>query len=171
MPRAFISVGSNIDPDTHVRQAVALIAARTHLVAISTVYQTDAVDRPEQDPYYNCVLQIETGLRPREVKRAILRPIEDKLGRMRTADRYAPRTVDLDLIVYDDMVLEEDGMRLPDPDISERPFLAHPLAELAPGWMLAGSNRPIEDVAAALSTAGMRPLVAYAQKLRQEFLS
>jgi 2-amino-4-hydroxy-6-hydroxymethyldihydropteridine diphosphokinase len=170
MARAFISVGSNIDPDTHVRQALALIAVRTHLAAISTVYLTDPLGRPEQHPYYNCVLELATDLPPLEVKRAILRPIEGKLGRVRTQDRYAPRTIDLDLIAYGDLVLNEDGLQLPDPEIIKRPFLALPMAELAPGWVLAGSNCRIEEVAAALSADRMRPLADYTRQLRQELL-
>ncbi|HKB60271.1 MAG TPA: 2-amino-4-hydroxy-6-hydroxymethyldihydropteridine diphosphokinase [Gallionellaceae bacterium] len=170
MARAFVSVGSNIEPEIHVRQALALIAVRTHLAAISTVYLTDPLGRPEQDPYYNCVLEIATDLPPLEVKRTLLQAIENKLGRVRRQDKYAPRTIDLDLIVYGDLILDEDGLKLPDPEIMKRPFLALPLAELAPGWVLAGSNRRIEEVAAALSADRMRPLADYARQLRQELL-
>lgn len=166
MARAFISMGSNIDAATHVRQALALIAARTCVAGISTVYLTDALGRPEQDPYYNCVIEIETGLPPLQVKCVLLRPIEDKLGRVRSPDKYAPRTIDLDLVAYGDLVLDEDGMRLPDPEILERPFLAVPLCELAPGWKMAG--RSIEAIAAALDSAGMRALPDYTRRLREE---
>ncbi len=170
MARAFISVGSNIDPAANVRRALRALATRMHLVGISMVYLTDALGRPEQHPYYNCVAEVETDVAPRDVKRAILRQIEDELGRTRTADKYAPRTIDLDLIAYGDLVVDEDGMRLPDPDIMERPFLAIPLHELAPGWVLAGSNRRIDEVAAALPSDGMHPLRDYAGQLRREIL-
>jgi 2-amino-4-hydroxy-6-hydroxymethyldihydropteridine diphosphokinase len=169
--RAFISVGSNIEPAANVRRALAMLADRVHLAAISTVYLTAAIGRPEQDPYYNCVAEIETDLAPREVKHALLRPIEDAMGRRRTADRYAPRPIDLDLIVYGDLVLDQEDLRLPDPEIMKRPFLAHALRELAPGWVVAGGDRPIEAVAAALPRDGMRPLADYARRLRRELMA
>jgi 2-amino-4-hydroxy-6-hydroxymethyldihydropteridine diphosphokinase len=100
MTRAFIGIGSNIDPAENVRAAIRSLAQQTRLVGISMVYCTDALDRPEQPPYYNCVVAIETEVPPAEVKHGILHPIENSLGRKRTADRYAPRTIDLDLIVY-----------------------------------------------------------------------
>lgn len=168
MVRAFVSVGSNIDPARNVRAALGLLSARVRLSALSTVYLTAALGRPEQDPYYNCVVAIETDLAPHTLKHGVLRPIEDALGRRRTADKFAPRAIDLDLIAYGDLVLDEDGMRLPDPEILERPFLAVPLCELAPGWKVAGRNRAIEAVAAALGSAGMRALPDYTRRLRQE---
>lgn len=171
MVRAFISLGSNIDPDANVRRAIGQLAARMRVVGISMVYLTEALGRPEQDPYYNCVVEVRTSLPPHEIKRAILRPIEAALGRVRTADKYAARTIDMDLIIYGDLALDEEGMRLPDPEIMERPFLAYPLRELAPGWVLAGSKRPIEEVALALPADGMRRLPGYASQLRRDFLS
>lgn len=170
MARAFVSVGSNIDPGTHVREALTLIAARAHLAAISTVYLTDAIGRPEQDAYYNCVVEIETALPPSDVKRTLLRPIESELGRVRTTDKYAPRTIDLDLIAYDDLVLNEDGLHLPDPEIAVRPFLAQPLAELAPDWTPGPGQQRIEALAAALPTDGMRALTDYTRALRQQLV-
>jgi 2-amino-4-hydroxy-6-hydroxymethyldihydropteridine diphosphokinase len=166
MARAFVSVGSNIDAAAHVRRAIEMLAQKTRVAAISMVYLTDALGRPEQDPYYNCVVEIDTDVPPRVVKRSLLRPIEDQLGRERTEDKYAPRTIDLDLIAYGDAVLEADGIRLPDPDILERPFLAVPLCELAPGWVLPGSRRTIDEIAARLPLTGMRPLARYTAELR-----
>ena len=170
MARAFVSVGSNVQPAANVRTALTLLAARVHIVAVSTVYLTAPLGRPEQDSYYNCVVEIETGLPPRDVKEAVLRRVEDALGRRRSADKYAPRTIDLDLIAYGDLVVNETGMHLPDPEISERPFLALPLCELAPGWRVTGSDRPIEAVAAQLDCSDMRPLPDYTRRLRQEVM-
>lgn len=168
MARAFIGIGSNIEPDHNVRAALQRLAAQTRIAAISMVYLTPALGRPEQPPYYNCVAEIETGAPPRELKRALLLPIEDGLGRRRSADKFAPRTIDLDLIVYGDMVMDADGIRLPDPEILERPFLAVPLFELAPHLVLPGSRRPIAEVAASLSPHGMPSLPEFTRLLRQE---
>ena len=174
MTRAFIAIGSNIDPAANVRLAIQSLAQQTDLIGVSTVYRTDALDRPdapeprEQPPYYNCVVEIETGVPPLDLKQGLLRPIEDSLGRIRGDDKFAPRTIDLDLIVYGDMVVDDGGVTLPDPEIAERPFLAIPLFELAPGLVLAGSNRPIADIVLGMAQGGMQPLQEYTQRLREE---
>ncbi len=168
MARAFIGVGSNIEPERNVRAAILCLARDTRLVGLSMVYRTEALSRPEQEPYLNCVAAVETEALPLEVKRAILRPIESSLGRRRTGDKYASRTIDLDLIVYDDLVLDVPEMCLPDPDILVRPFLAIPLFELAPELVLPGLGLPIRDVAASLSREGMAPLEQFAKQLREE---
>ena len=123
---------------------------------------------PEQPPYYNCVVEIETEAPPAEIKYGILRNIENDLGRKRTADKYAPRTIDLDLIVYGDLTMDAEGIRLPDPDILERPFLAIPLFELAPDMVLAGYGIRISEIAATLPQDGMKPLKDYTMLLREE---
>ncbi len=168
MARAFIGIGSNIDPAENVRAAIISLARATRLTAISMVYRTDALDRPDQPPYFNCVAEIGTDLPPLEVKRNILRVIECSLGRERSADKYAPRKIDLDLIAYDDVVMDADGLTLPDPEIRKRPFLAIPLFELAPDLVLAGCNERIADIASRLPRGGLEPLKDYARTLRQQ---
>ncbi|HEY0664813.1 MAG TPA: 2-amino-4-hydroxy-6-hydroxymethyldihydropteridine diphosphokinase [Gallionella sp.] len=166
MERAFIGIGSNIDPANNVHAAILSLVRQTRLVGVSTVYYTDPFGPPGQPLYFNCVAEIETGLSPAQVKHAILRPIEDELQRKRTQDKYAPRTIDLDLIVYGDLAMEEGGIRLPDPDILERPFLAIPLAELAPDLVLAGYDRRIGAIAATMTRDGMKPLRNYSWLLK-----
>ena len=161
MTRAFIALGSNIDPDRHVVQAVRLLAAQVRIVGISTVYRTPAEDRPEQPPYYNCVIAIETGGAPAEIQQAVLHPIEQALGRVRTADKYAARTIDLDLIWYDDLILNSAALTLPDPHIRRRVFLACGLRELAPELVWPGSGQTLAAIAAGLPAAAMEPLAAY----------
>jgi dihydroneopterin aldolase/2-amino-4-hydroxy-6-hydroxymethyldihydropteridine diphosphokinase len=168
MARAFIGIGSNIEPAENVRAAIRSLARQTCLVGISMVYLSDALGRPDQPPYYNCVVEIETEAPPAEIKYGLLRDIENKLGRKRTEDKYAPRTIDLDLIVYGDLTLDAEGIKLPDPEILERPFLAIPLFELAPDMVLAGSGLRISEIAAKLPQDGMKPLKVYARLLREE---
>lgn len=167
MTRIFISIGSNIDPAANVRAAVLRLGEWARLDGVSTVYRTRPLERPEQPPYYNCVAALETEATPVEVKHA-LRRTEEELGRQRTADKYAARTIDLDLIVYGDLALDTETLTLPDPDILERPFLAVPLWELAPDLVLPGLNRPIAQVAAGLSRDGMEPLEDYTEQLRRD---
>lgn len=168
MERAFIGIGSNIDPAKNVRAAIRSLARQTRLVGVSTVYCTEPLGPPGQPHYFNCVAEIETGLTPSQVKHAMLRPIEDELWRKRTQDKYEPRTIDLDLIVYGELAMEEGDIRLPDPDILERPFLAIPLAELAPDLVLAGHGRRIGAIAATMACGGMKPLRDYSWLLKSE---
>ncbi len=170
MARVFISIGSNIDPETNVRSAVLRLASAVRLTAISTVYHTEPVGPPGQPWFYNCVVEIQTGLAPRELKFQLLRRIEGELGRTRGSDKFAARTIDLDLILYDELVMITTDLALPDPDIPQRPFLAIPLHELAPGLILPGSGLRIQEAAASLSPNAMKPLSAFTERLRKEFL-
>jgi 2-amino-4-hydroxy-6-hydroxymethyldihydropteridine diphosphokinase len=165
--RAFVALGSNIDPDKHIKAAVLALASHVQIVAVSNVYCTDAEERPEQPRYYNCVVEIRTEIRARDLKFRILHPIEDALGRHRTSDKFAPRTIDLDLILYDELAVNAGGLVLPDPDIIRRPFLALPLSELAPDLTLPGTPLRIAAVAAALSTDKMQALPTYTAQLRK----
>jgi dihydroneopterin aldolase/2-amino-4-hydroxy-6-hydroxymethyldihydropteridine diphosphokinase len=168
MPRAFIAIGSNIEPEQNVRRALRLLARAVRVDAVSTVYRTAALGRAEQPDFYNCVAAIETERPPRELKREVLRRIEQQLGRTRTEDKHAARTIDLDLIVYDDVAQADGDVALPEPGIETRPFLAIALHELAPDLTLPGSGRRIADIAAALADQPMERLPEYSARLRRE---
>ncbi|MDA8093166.1 MAG: 2-amino-4-hydroxy-6-hydroxymethyldihydropteridine diphosphokinase [Betaproteobacteria bacterium] len=167
MVRAFVAVGSNIDAAANVRHAVLRLRRLARLKAISTVYLTAALGRLHESPYYNCVAELETDQPPLALKQGLHR-IEDALGRQRVADKFAARTIDLDLIVYDELAMETAGLRLPDPDIMDRPFLAIPLWELAPDLILPGRNMAIAAIAARLRAEMMKPLEGYTAHLRRE---
>ncbi len=168
MARAFVSVGSNIRPAANVRAALRRLARMDRLVALSTVYRTEAIGRPGQPAYYNCVAELRTSRSPAALKVEVLRPIEAALGRVRAADRFAPRTIDLDLIVYGRRVESGPDLTLPDPLILRRPFLAAGLAELAPGLSLPPWGGPIRRIAAGMGRDRMTPLDAYTAALRRE---
>ncbi len=168
MARVFIGIGSNIEPEKNVRAAIRSLVQQARVTGISTVYCSGAIDRPEQPHYFNCVVEIETDASPAEVKYGMLRPIEESLERERSADKFSPRTIDLDLIVYGDLAVDSEGITLPDPDILERPFLAIPLFELAPELVLPGYNVRIGDIAARLPQDAIRPMDDYTRLLRAE---
>ena len=170
MTRAFVGIGSNIDPEVNVRSAILRLKETARVKAISTVYSTEPVGPPGQPPYYNCVVEIETDLAPRDLKFKMLRRIESELGRTRGIDRFAARTIDLDLVLYDDLVMATEDLTLPDPDILVRPFLAIPLQELAPGLVLPGSGLPISEAVLAQPRTGMAPLENYTERIRKEIL-
>ncbi len=170
MHRVYLGVGSNLEPEANIPRALDLLRWLVRVDGISTFYRTDPVGpagsegRPR---FVNGVLGGRTRLTPAKLK-AGLRRIEADLGRRRTADRYAPRTIDLDILLYDNLVQAGD-VTVPDPAIQERPFLAVPLAELEPGLVLPGSGRRISEVAAALAAeaAKMEPLPSFTTSLRK----
>ncbi len=168
MAHAFIAVGSNIDPEANVRKAVRSLAAEIRIVGISTVYQTEPEGRPEQPPFYNLVIEIETNLSAHNLKYQLLRRVESNLGRRRTGDKYAPRKIDLDLIVYDDLVLETNDLNIPDPQILDRPFLAIPLSELCPEMILPGIGLSLKQVIARLKPSRMKPMSDFTALLKKE---
>ncbi len=168
MVKAFIAIGSNIEPAENVAQALRLLASYVRVTRISTIYLSPAESRPEQPPYYNCVAAIETAMPPREIKHSVLRPIEDTLGRVRSDDKYAARTIDLDLIAYGDLAIETGDCVLPDSQIGERAFLAVPLYEVAPDWVLPTSGVSIAATAARLAECELKPLDAYTAAIRGE---
>ena len=168
MTTAFIGIGSNIRPTKNVLAALTALSAAAALRGVSTVYSTVAENRPEQPRYYNCVAAVETDLPPLELKNSVLRQIETSLGRKRELDRYAARPVDLDLLLYDELTLNADGLTLPDPQLFERAYCAMPVAELAPGLLLPGGEMTIDELCVRFSVKGMRKLKKYTREIRSK---
>ena len=129
MARVYVSIGSNIAREQHVRAALDALQAHYGRVQCSTVYETDAVGF-EGDSFYNLVVGFDTDERPTEVA-ACLRDIEDSNGRIREGARFSARTLDLDLLLYDDLILEEGRLQLPRDEITRYAFVLKPLAEIA----------------------------------------
>ena len=129
MSVAFIAVGSNVEPHGNIAAALAMLLRSVSVRASSTFYRTKPIGGRDQPPFVNGVWRISTDLRPLEIKHAVLSPIEDQLGRVRGDDKYADRTIDLDLVLYDDFVTDDPELTLPHPDVS-RPFVHGPILEL-----------------------------------------
>lgn len=129
MARVYVSVGSNIDRARNVRACLAALRQHFGALIVSTIYETAAVGF-DGDDFYNLVVGFDTGQDVHAVART-LRAIEGRHGRVREAGRFAARTLDLDLLLYDDLVLDEDGLRLPRGEITRYAFVLRPLAEIA----------------------------------------
>jgi 2-amino-4-hydroxy-6-hydroxymethyldihydropteridine diphosphokinase len=166
MPRVFVAVGSNLDPEENVTRALRLLETEVGIRGVSTFYRTPALGRPEDPPYVNGVIEVGDSLGPRELKQ-LLRRVEEVLGRERVADRYAPRSMDLDLLIYGDQE-SSSGVTLPHPDIRERPFVAFPLLELAPDLTLPDSRTELRSLASSLASYPMEPLRDFTSRLRTE---
>jgi 2-amino-4-hydroxy-6-hydroxymethyldihydropteridine diphosphokinase len=139
MAKAFVGIGSNLgDREGHLRRAVELLAAEDAIsvLASSQVRETEPVGPVAQGPFLNGAVQVETELAPRELLERLL-AIEERLGRVRR-ERFGPRTIDQDLLVYEDAVVDEPGLTLPHPLLHERRFALEPLAELAPDLEIPG---------------------------------
>jgi 2-amino-4-hydroxy-6-hydroxymethyldihydropteridine diphosphokinase len=152
MHTVYLILGSNIDPLENTRQALALLSERVHVQSISTCWETPPVgtDGPQ---FINTAVCICTALEPEALKTEVLRAIERELGRVRTADKYAPRPIDLDIVVFDDQVL--------DPALWSLAYLALPFAELLPEFVQPETGKRLADIAAELNQRGTaRPLPA-----------
>ncbi|HVM04111.1 MAG TPA: 2-amino-4-hydroxy-6-hydroxymethyldihydropteridine diphosphokinase [Acidimicrobiales bacterium] len=127
--RAFVALGSNLgDRREHLRRAVAGLPG---VVAVSGVYETDPVGGPEdQPPYLNVVVELDTDLRPRDLLE-VGRRLEAEAGRSR-AERWGPRTLDVDVLFVGDLVVDKPDLQVPHPRMWERAFVLVPLADLAP---------------------------------------
>ena len=128
---AYISAGSSIEPRTNLLAATDMLRLQVKVKAVSTVRQTPAIGRPNDPDFWNCVFQVETSIPPRQLKLAVLHEIERAIGREPNEDRYAPRKIDLDLILYGQVVTDDPDLKLPHPDLS-RPFVRAALLEIAP---------------------------------------
>ena len=129
MSRVYVSIGSNIEREKHVKGAIAELEKAFGELTCSRTYEAQAVGF-EGDPFYNLVVGFDTDQSPQQVAK-VLEHIEDAHGRDRSGGPFSSRTLDLDLLLYDDLVLDEDGLRLPRREIMECAFVLQPLAEIA----------------------------------------
>jgi 2-amino-4-hydroxy-6-hydroxymethyldihydropteridine diphosphokinase len=139
MTNAFVGIGSNLgDREATLRRAVELLAAEEgiEVVAVSELRETEPVGPVEQGSFLNGAVRLATELPPHELLERLL-AIEQCLGRVRK-ERFGPRTIDLDLLVYGEQVIDEPGLTIPHPRLHERRFALDPLAELAPNLVIPG---------------------------------
>lgn len=167
MTRAFLSLGSNIEPEEKIREAIKHLCRHVRILRVSTVYITVPWGRKDQPKFYNCMLEIETTLSPKKLKFSVLRHVEKELGRKRTKDKFAPRTIDIDIATYNDLYVSARNLKIPDPNINERAFLALPLHELEPDLRLPPEGTPIRLIAKKLGKHGMIALKRYTQSLQR----
>ncbi len=148
--RAVVAIGSNIEPRHNVPEAVRALERHTGIEVLdcSRVYETRPVGGPDGQPdYHNMAVLVETALGA-EALHGELHAIEEKLGRTRGADRFAPRTIDLDIAIYDCEHGVPDGT---DPLISQHLYLARPIADVVPDWVEPVTGLPMRDVVLRLA--------------------
>ena len=160
MARVGISLGSNLgDRIVHLRSAIERLSPvrlSEHLL-LSPVFETEPVDCPEgSGAFYNAVIEIETDLAPLELLGAT-QAIERALGRPEVRAVNAPRTLDLDLLYYDDLSLEAPGLLLPHPRMFQRAFVLKPLAAIRPDLVPDGALESLDDAGVTLATESLAP--------------
>lgn len=159
MADVLIALGGNVgDVRATFQKAIANICgmAQAALLARSSDYATPPWGEEQQARFVNACIEIETGLDPHALL-FTLHKIERKFGRDRTSERrWGPRTLDLDLLAYDDVSIQKPELTLPHPRLFERAFVLVPLAEIAPERLIAG--RSVKSGLAELSTLGIERL-------------
>lgn len=130
MARVFLSLGSNIDRERHIRAGLDALARQFGELQVSRVFESEAVGF-EGDDFYNLVVGIYTDL-PVGQLALRLREIEDANGRLRAGPKFSARTLDIDILTYDDLAGTVDSVKLPRAEIEKNAFVLQPLAELAP---------------------------------------
>ncbi|HEX5018019.1 MAG TPA: 2-amino-4-hydroxy-6-hydroxymethyldihydropteridine diphosphokinase [Actinomycetes bacterium] len=155
--RAAFGLGSNVgDRVQHVRDAIAEIGDESGVstVGVSQLVETDPVGGPEQPEFINAVVVVDTVLQPRELL-ALAQRCEQRAARVRT-ERWGPRTLDVDLLAYDDVDSDDPELTLPHPRATQRAFVMVPWAQVDPEFVVSG--RTVEEWADLLDASGVRRL-------------
>jgi 2-amino-4-hydroxy-6-hydroxymethyldihydropteridine diphosphokinase len=138
--RAYVGLGANLgDRRRALRAAVDALSAEdgVEVVSVSVLRETEPVGVGQQPLYLNGAAELETTLTARELLDRLL-AVEQRFGRIRVSGEHGPRSLDLDLLLYGDEVIDEPGLTVPHPRLHERRFVLEPLAELAPGLVVPG---------------------------------
>jgi 2-amino-4-hydroxy-6-hydroxymethyldihydropteridine diphosphokinase len=153
---AWLLLGSNLEPENHLGKAVELLARRVDVLAVSSVWQSPPADGSAQPDYWNAAVRIRTDLSPEDLISKVISPVEQSLGRKRSADPFAARTIDIDLALYDEETGQYSGKHLPHPDILRRAYFALPLAEISPDKIHPGTGESLRTIAARMKGETIR---------------
>jgi 2-amino-4-hydroxy-6-hydroxymethyldihydropteridine diphosphokinase len=140
----YISLGSNINREENTRAGIQALRQEFGELTLSSVYESEAVGF-EGDAFYNMVIACEVST-PVHQTNQILQNIEDAHGRDRSGPRFSSRTLDLDLLLYDDLIINENGLNLPRDEILKNAFVLWPLAEIAPELKHPGTDISYKDL-------------------------
>ena len=153
--------------ERNIEKALLKLLEYMDVTDISVFYRTKPLENRIQGYYLNGVWRIGTSLPPRDFKFSVLRKIESELHRERTGDSYAARTIDLNILLYDSLVIDEQDLAVPDPAITTRPFIAFPLMELDPGLIVPGQGISITEITGSMTKDSMKPEMKFTDRLRR----
>ena len=157
MPRIFLGLGANVgNREENLRTALRWLAPRCRVVAVSSVYRSEAMALEGQPPgpeFRNAACEIETELSPHELL-AHVKEIEHAIGR-RPAPRWSARPIDIDILLYGDQIIDTPELQVPHRLMLERAFVLAPLAEIAGEVVVPGVGRRVSELAAAVDSSGV----------------
>lgn len=162
--RVYVSLGSNINKERNLPAAVRLLDKLCRVLACSAAYETAPVGLEKQPRFFNAAVLVETEKDATSFSKDVLALVEKELERVRTIDKNAPRTIDLDITLFNQEVFDLDSQHhIPDPDLLRRPHVAVPMAELSPDLAHPETGEPLAQIAARLvqesAQSGAVPLV------------
>jgi 2-amino-4-hydroxy-6-hydroxymethyldihydropteridine diphosphokinase len=153
--KIYLGLGSNLgDRQATLDAAVSALAPSVRLLHRSAIYETAPWGYTDQPAFLNQVLEAETDLDPKDLL-ALLKATEKQLGRQ-TRFKNGPREIDIDILLVDDLVLNEDRLRVPHPGLHERAFILTPLADVAPDLIIPGQKQTVKDLLATLDTRDVK---------------
>ena len=150
-----IALGSNIEKEQNLPRAIELLREMCEVTAVSPIYETEPVGLLNQPNFWNTAVLLQTDLTASQIKQQIIGTIETKLKRVRQTDKNAPRTIDADIVLFNDAVFEYDGgdgrsRPIPDPDLTKFPHVAVPVADLLPDFPHPQTGEPLGELAQRL---------------------
>jgi 2-amino-4-hydroxy-6-hydroxymethyldihydropteridine diphosphokinase len=146
--QALLSLGSNIEPEKNLPAAVRQLGNYGRVLQVSGVWQSPPLGNSNQPDFLNAAILLETSLSARELKETAITEVEDGLGRVRVPDRNAPRTIDIDIMLFNHECFRIGQRSIPDPEVLERAFVAIPLAEIAPDYIHPETGETLAEIAA-----------------------
>lgn len=151
MNRIIVLLGSNIEKEKNLPAAARLLSDCCQVTAFSQVFETAPVGLEDQPHFLNAAALVETVLGAAEFRETVLSRIERELGRIRTSDKNAPRTIDADIVLFNRAVLDlDEDHHIPDPDLVKFPHVALPVADLVPEMLHPETGEPLGEIAARL---------------------
>ena len=149
--RVYLSLGSNTgDLATNLHEAITRLSQAGKVVAVSSFYETEPVEFTSQPWFLNCAVALDTDKTPNELLQAAL-AIEQAMGRKRTQEK-GPRNIDVDILLFEDAIVDEKGLKIPHPGLTSRRFVLEPLAQIAPEARHPAAKKTVRELLAALPT-------------------
>ena len=155
MAKAYLGLGSNIgDRESNIRQALKLLSAQVRIERVSSIYETEPQGFLDQPPFLNAVCQISTELSPEELL-GLVKGIEKGMGRIYSFPN-SPRPIDIDILFYQDRILDSPHLVVPHPRLTQRAFVLVPLAEICPHLIHPQNGRKVSDLLQGVSQEGVK---------------